>query len=383
LHATMTSGPVQLATHSISVRGRQSRGNQEAIKRQSEVISDPLDLGASRRREQRVQVRQLLTQQHLWGSRRAVVSACLQGRACKTGALTRQHLGRSHQRHSRGHQRSSARSHLGRSHQRHSRSSQRSSARSHLEVLIKGTQVAIRAPQRDRTSRFSSLRLPPASRLAPDEAAAAAELEVASADETELEVGRVDETALEVGRVDETAAPDAPVAGAAAACADAASRCRAACALSQSRVGAAEVGAAAATAVSGREDAAEGTAEDTAVNPEDAVEGGAATDGEEKDGAGGGVASAAPSARVGAAPSSVDGESLCEVRRRAGEPACGPKKTEGRDVRASVAAGVGYAGGGSDGSTGSTGARASAGAGGGIDRGGERVGARGGSGAGS
>jgi len=94
LHATMTSGPVQLATHSISVeggnqeaikrqsrgnqrssathsisvRGRQSRGNQEAIKRQSEVISDPLDLGASRRREQRVQVRQLLTQQHLWGS---------------------------------------------------------------------------------------------------------------------------------------------------------------------------------------------------------------------------------------------------------------------------------------------------------------------------
>ena len=112
LHATMTSGPVQLATHSISVRGRQSRGNQEAIKRQSEVISDSLDLGASRRREQRVQVRQLLTQQHLWGSRRAVVSACMQGRACKTGALTRQHLGRSHQRPSRGHQRSSARSHL-------------------------------------------------------------------------------------------------------------------------------------------------------------------------------------------------------------------------------------------------------------------------------
>ena len=363
LHATMTSGPVQLATHSISMRGRQSRGNQEAIKRQSEVISDPLDLGASRRREQRVQVRQLLTQQHLWGSRRAVVSACMQGRACKTGALTRSHLGRSHQRHSRGHQ--------------------RSSARSHLEVLIKGTQEAIRGPQRDRTSRFSSLRLPPASRLAPDEATAAAELEVASADETALEVGRVDETALEVGRADETAVLDAPVAGAAAACADAASRCRAACALSQSRVGAAEVGAAAATAVSGREDAAEGTAEDAVVNPEDAVEGGAATDGEEKDGAGGGVASAAPSARVGAAPSSVDGESLCEVRRRAGEPACGPKKTEGRHVRASVAAGVGYAGGGSDGSTGSTGARASTGAGGGIDRGGERVGARGGSGAGS
>ena len=83
LHATMTSGPVQLATHSISVRGRQSRGNQEAIKRQSEVISDPLDLGASRRREQRVQVRQLLTQQHLWGSRRAVVSApCACGARC-------------------------------------------------------------------------------------------------------------------------------------------------------------------------------------------------------------------------------------------------------------------------------------------------------------
>jgi hypothetical protein len=142
LHATMTSGPVQLATHSISVEGgnqeaikRQSRGNQEAIKRQSEVISDPLDLGASRRREQRVQVRQLLTQQHLWGSRRAVVSACMQGRACKTGALTRQHLGRSHQRHSSCHQRSSARSHLGRSHQRHSSCHQSSSARSHLEVL--------------------------------------------------------------------------------------------------------------------------------------------------------------------------------------------------------------------------------------------------------
>jgi thiamine phosphate synthase YjbQ (UPF0047 family) len=101
----------------------------------------------------------------------------------------------SHQRHSRGHQRSSARSHLEvlikgtqvairgpqrdrtsrfsskalksqseviseiaprGSHQRHSRGNQRSSARSHLEVLIKGTQEAIRGPQRDRTSRFSS-----------------------------------------------------------------------------------------------------------------------------------------------------------------------------------------------------------------------------------
>ena len=238
----------------------------------------------------------------------------------------------------------------------------------HLEVLRgshqrrpRGNQEVIRDHQRDRTSRFSSLRLPPASRLAPVEAAAA-ELEVARDDET-------DET-------DETGAPDAPVAGAAAACTNAASRCRAACALSQSRVG-----AAAATAVSGREDAA--AAEDADVSPEDAAEGAAGADGGEKDGGGGGVASAAASARVGAAPSSVDGESLCEVRRRAGEPACGPKKTGWRDVRASVAAGVGPTGGGSDGSTGSTGARASAGAGGGIDRGGERVVARGGSGAGS
>jgi hypothetical protein len=41
-----------------------------------------------------------------------VVSACMQGRACKTGALTRSHLGGFHQRHSRGNQSSSARSHL-------------------------------------------------------------------------------------------------------------------------------------------------------------------------------------------------------------------------------------------------------------------------------
>ena len=255
-----------------------------------------------------------------------MMSACMQGRARKIVALALPHL-----------------EVLRGSHQRRPR----------------GNQEVIRDHQRDRTSRFSSLRLPPASRLAPVEAAAAAELEVARADET-----------------DETGAPDAPVAGAAAACTNAASRCRAACALSQSRVG-----AAAATAVSGREDAA--AAEDAAVNPEDAAEGAAGSDGGEKDGGGGGVASAAASARVGAAPSSVDGESLCEVRRRAGEPACGPKKTGWRDVRASVAAGVGPTGGGSDGSTGSTGARASAGAGGGIDRGGERVVARGGSGAGS
>ena len=286
-----------------------------------------------------MQVRQLLTQQHLWVGRGAVVSACMQGRARKIVALALPHL-----------------EVLRGSHQRRPR----------------GNQEVIRDHQRDRTSRFSSLRLPPASRLAPVEAAAA-----------ELEVARDDET-------DETGAPDAPVVGAAAACTNAASRCRAACALSQSRVG-----AAAATAVSGREDAAvnpedaavnpedAAAAEDAAVSPEDAAEGAAGADGGEKDGGGGGVASAAASARVGAAPSSVDGESLCEVRRRAGEPACGPKKTGWRDVRASVAAGVGPTGGGSDASTGSTGARASAGAGGGIDRGGERVVARGGSGAGS
>ena len=336
------AGSVQPATHSISVKG----GNPEVIKRHSranqsssELMSDSLDLGARRRREQRVQVRQLLTQQHLWVGRGAVMSACMQGRARKIVALALPHL-----------------EVLRGSHQRRPR----------------GNQEVIRDYQRDRTSRFSSLRLPPASRLAPVEAAAA-----------ELEVARADE-------IDETGAPDAPVAGAAAACTNAASRCRAACALSQSRVG-----AAAATAVSGREDAAvnpedaavnpedAAAAEDAAVNPEDAAEGAAGADGGEKDGGGGGVASAAASARVGAAPSSVDGESLCEVRRRAGEPACGPKKTGWRDVRASVAAGVGPTGGGSDGSTGSTGARASAGAGGGIDRGGERVVARGGSGAGS
>jgi hypothetical protein len=51
LHAAATSGPVQLATHSISVKGGNReviKGNQESIKSQSEVISDPLDLGASR-----------------------------------------------------------------------------------------------------------------------------------------------------------------------------------------------------------------------------------------------------------------------------------------------------------------------------------------------
>jgi hypothetical protein len=100
----------------------------------------------------------------------------MQGRACKTGALTRSHLGGSHQRHSRGNQRSSARSHLEvlikgtqeaiRGHQR-DRTSEvlikgtQEAIRGHQrdrtsEVLIKGTQEAIRGHQRDRTSRFSS-----------------------------------------------------------------------------------------------------------------------------------------------------------------------------------------------------------------------------------
>ena len=92
LHAATTRGQGAACDPLDLGQGRQSGGHQEALKRQSDPISDSLDLGARRRREQRVQVRQLLTQQHLWVGRGAVMSACMQGRARKIVALTLPHL---------------------------------------------------------------------------------------------------------------------------------------------------------------------------------------------------------------------------------------------------------------------------------------------------